>query len=208
MQLASLLSELDVQDKSPPGQSSTNSGWDKVFEDSGASQDEEELEDALRIELQIYLKEKRSNITMDSLKCWKANPRIVRNIWICYLAKIVRKYHCQPPGSAALERLLSSARHFMGSTGLHLTPKNFESLLLKYNLRTLNWEKATPPADFTPPTVADYHQMSLMRASRTMRNLTSASLMMKMKLKQRFMMIGRSIDIILFVLFLRVYTCY
>ena len=68
MQLASSLSDLDVQVKSPPGQSSTNSGWDKVFEDSGASQDEEELEDAMRIELQNYLKEKRRKITTDSLK--------------------------------------------------------------------------------------------------------------------------------------------
>ena len=68
MQLASSLSELDAQNKSPPGQSSTSSGWDKVFEDSGASQDKEELEDAMKIELQIYLKEKRSNITMDFLK--------------------------------------------------------------------------------------------------------------------------------------------
>ena len=49
MQLASSLNELDAQDKSPPGQSSTNSGWEEVFEDSGASKDEEELEDAMRI---------------------------------------------------------------------------------------------------------------------------------------------------------------
>ena len=56
MQLASSLSELDAQDKSPPEQSSTNSGWDKVLEYSGASQDEEEQEDAMRIELQNYLK--------------------------------------------------------------------------------------------------------------------------------------------------------
>ena len=82
MQLTSSLSELDAQDKSPSGQSSTNSGWEEVFEDSEASQDKEELEDAMRIELQIYLKEKRSNITMDSLKFWKANPRIFRNIRI------------------------------------------------------------------------------------------------------------------------------
>ena len=39
MQLESSLSELDAQDKSPPGQSSTNSGWDKVFEDSGTLKD-------------------------------------------------------------------------------------------------------------------------------------------------------------------------
>ena len=58
------MSELDPLEKSPPGQSSTNSGLEEVFEDSGASQDEEELKDAMRIELQIYLKEKRSNITI------------------------------------------------------------------------------------------------------------------------------------------------
>jgi hypothetical protein len=33
---------------------------DKVFDESGTSQDEEDQEDALRIELQNYLKEKRS----------------------------------------------------------------------------------------------------------------------------------------------------
>ena len=82
MQLASSLSELYAQGKSPPGQSGTNSGWKEVFEDSGASQDKEELEDVIRIELQIYLKEKRSNITINSLTFWKANPRIVRNIII------------------------------------------------------------------------------------------------------------------------------
>ena len=58
MQLASSLSGLDAQDKSPPGQSSTNSGWDKVFEDSGASQGEEELEDAMTIE-PIFAKNKK-----------------------------------------------------------------------------------------------------------------------------------------------------
>ena len=67
MQLTSSLSELDAQDKSPSGQSSTNSGWEEVFEDSGASQDKEELEDAMRIELQIYLKEKRSNMSQWTL---------------------------------------------------------------------------------------------------------------------------------------------
>ena len=66
MQLASSLSELDAQDKNPPGQSSTNSGRDKVSEDSGASQDEVELEDAMRIKLQNYLKEKRGKITTES----------------------------------------------------------------------------------------------------------------------------------------------
>ena len=68
MQLASSLSELYAQGMSPPGQSSTKSGWKEVFEDSGASQEKEELEDAMRIKLQKYLKEKRSNITTDSLK--------------------------------------------------------------------------------------------------------------------------------------------
>ena len=61
-----------VQEKSPPGQSSTESSWYKVFEYSGASQDEEELEDTMRIELKNYLKEKRSKITTESLKFWKA----------------------------------------------------------------------------------------------------------------------------------------
>ena len=162
----------------------------------------------MRIELQIYLKEKRSNTTMDSLKYLEgeyANSQKYPN-----LSKILRRYYCPLPGSAASERLLSTARYFLRSTRLRLKPKNFESLLLKYNLRTLNGKKGTPPADYTP-TVADCHQMSLTRASRIRRttiNLTLTSLMMKIKLKQRFMMIDRSIDNILFMLYLRVYTYY
>ena len=96
------------QDKSSPWQSSTNSGWEEVFEDSVASQDIKELEDAMRIELQIYLKEKRSNTTMDSLKYLEgeyANSQKYPN-----LAKILRRYYCPLPGSAASERLLSTAR--------------------------------------------------------------------------------------------------
>ena len=53
MQLASSLRELDTQDKSPPGQSSTDSGWEEVFEHSGASQDEEELQNAMRIDAKL-----------------------------------------------------------------------------------------------------------------------------------------------------------
>ena len=135
----------------------------------------------MRIELQNYLKEKQSNITTGSLK------------------------FCPPPGSAPSERLFSTATHVLGSTRLRLKPENFGShIFLKYNLRTLNGEKRTPPADFTPPppppTVADCHHMSSTRASwirRTMRNLTLTSLMMKIELKQSFMMIDRSIDNIL-----------
>ena len=42
----------------------TSSVWDKVFHESGTSQDEE---DASRIELQNYLKEKRCPMSTDSL---------------------------------------------------------------------------------------------------------------------------------------------
>ena len=49
------------------------STWEEVFKYSGASQDEEELEDAMKIKLQNYLKEKRGNITTDYLKFWKSN---------------------------------------------------------------------------------------------------------------------------------------
>ena len=76
---------------------------------------------------------------MDSLKCLEgeyANSQKYPN-----LAKILRRYYCPLPGSAASERLLSTARHFLRSTRLRLKPKNFESLLLKYNLRTLDREK-------------------------------------------------------------------
>ena len=110
-------------------------------------------------------------------------------------------------GSAASDRLLSTARHVLGSTRLRLKPENFESLIfLKYNLRTVNGEK-TPLADCTPPTIADCHHMSSTRASRirrTMRNVTLTSLMMKKKFKQRSMMIDRPIINILFMLYLRV----
>ena len=43
--------------------------------------------------------QKRSKITTDPLKFWKANSQIS---WkYPNLAKIVRRYHCPPPGSAA-----------------------------------------------------------------------------------------------------------
>ena len=44
-------------------QGSANSGWDKVFDGSGTSQDEEDQEDASKIELQKYSKEKRCPMT-------------------------------------------------------------------------------------------------------------------------------------------------
>ena len=141
----------------------------------------------MRIELQIYLKEKRSNITTGSLK------------------------FCPPPGSAPSERLFSTAKHVLWSTRLCLKSENFESLLfLKFNMRTLNGEKGKPPADFTPPTGADCHHMSSTRASRirrTMRNLTLTYISNdEPEVEQSFMMIDRPIDNILFMLYLRVYT--
>ena len=72
----------------------------------------------MRIELRIYLKEKRSNIRTNSLKFWKANGQKYPN-----LAKIVRRYHCPPPGSAASERLLCTARH-----GVNKTPPQAKEL--------------------------------------------------------------------------------
>ena len=122
MKLAYSSSEVteDGQDSSSPssenqyGQKS-NSVWDQVFEDSGTSEDEEDLEDALRIELQNYLKEKRSDITTDPLKFWKNNSSKYP-----HLAKLVRRYHCAPPGLAASERIFSTAKNILGSKRLSL----------------------------------------------------------------------------------------
>ena len=49
------------------GQGSASSVWDKVFDESGTSQEEEDQENATRIELQNYLKEKRCPMSTDSL---------------------------------------------------------------------------------------------------------------------------------------------
>ena len=64
--------------------------WDKVFEDESTSQDEDqELEDVFRNELQIYLKEKRNDIGEDPLTYWKAN-----SARFPHLAELGRRYHC------------------------------------------------------------------------------------------------------------------
>ena len=68
----------------------------------------------------------------------------------------MRRYHCPPSGSAASDRLLSTAEHFLGSTRLRLKPENFKSpLFLKYNLRTLNGEKEHPNSCRLPSHVID-----------------------------------------------------
>ena len=128
-------------------QETGNSIWDKVFDDSGTSQDEEDQEDASRIELQNYLKEKRSPRTIDPLCWWKVNGTKYP-----ILSKLVRRFHSCPPGSAASERLFSTAKDVAGTKRLRLKPENLECLLfLKYNLRSLNGEKRAPPEDFEAP---------------------------------------------------------
>ena len=118
-------------------QETGNSIWDKVFDDSGTSQDEEDQEDTSRIELQNYLKEKRSPQTIDPLCWWKVNGTKYP-----ILSKLVRRFHSCPPGSAASERLFSTAKDVAGTKRLRLKPENLECLLfLKYNLRSLNGEK-------------------------------------------------------------------
>ena len=128
-------------------QGSASSVWDKVFDESGTSQDEEDQEDASRIELQNYLKEKRCPMTTDPLSWWRVN----RNKYPV-LSKLVRRFHSCPPGSAASERLFSTAKNVAGTKRLSLKPENLERLLfLKFNLRSLNGEKRTPTTDFEAP---------------------------------------------------------
>ena len=75
-----------------------------MLEDESTSQDEDqELEEVFRNELQIYLKEKRNDIGEDPLTYWKAN-----SARIPHLAELVRRYHCAPPGSAASERVFNT----------------------------------------------------------------------------------------------------
>ena len=126
----------------------SNTIWDQVFDDEWMSQDEDqELEDVMRIELKKYLKEKRVDVSSDPLTYWKTNCSKYP-----YLAKLVRRYHCPPPGSVASERMFSTAGDVLGSKRLSLKPANFECLLfLKYNVRALNGERRAPSNDFTPP---------------------------------------------------------
>ena len=77
-------------------QGSASSVWDKVFDESGTSQDEEDQKDASRIELQNYLKEKRCPMSTDSLSWWRVNGNKYP-----VLSKLVRRFHCCPPDSAA-----------------------------------------------------------------------------------------------------------
>ena len=121
--------------------------FDKVFDDSGTSQDEEDLEDASRIELQNYLKEKRCVMTTDPQEHRKIN-----RLKYPVLAKLVKRFHCTPPGSAPSERMFSTAKNVVGSKRLSLKPDNFECLLcLKYNFRSLKITNGEPPQ--LPPSV-------------------------------------------------------
>ena len=68
------------------------------------------------------------------------------------LSKLVRRFHCCPPGSAASERMFSTAKDVAGSKRLRLKPENLECLLfLKFNMNSLNGEKRTPVEDFVAP---------------------------------------------------------
>ena len=84
------------------GNQTTDKGktiWDKVFEDKSTSQDEDqELEDVFRNELQIHLKEKRNDIGEDPITYWKAN-----SARFPHLTELVRRYHCAPPFEEYLE---------------------------------------------------------------------------------------------------------
>ena len=62
-------------------------------------------EESFRVEVTIYLKEKRFPITDAVLKDWKDSEDKLPD-----LAELSRKYHCPPPGSAASERLFSKAK--------------------------------------------------------------------------------------------------
>ena len=76
MQLA-LSTSANVEDPnfaSPDNQNdqgSFSSVWGEVFDESGTSQDEDDQEDASRIELQNYLKERRSQMSTGFLSWWK-----------------------------------------------------------------------------------------------------------------------------------------
>ena len=83
-----------------------------LSEDNDISQDEEE---SIREEMQNDLKEKRSGIATDSLIYWKSNCEK-------YLAKLVRRYHSAPAGSAASERIFSSGGNVLGLSRLSLKP--------------------------------------------------------------------------------------
>ena len=81
-----------------------------MFEDESTSQDEDqELEDVFRNELQIYLKEKRNDLREDPFTYWKAN-----SARFPHMAELVRRYHCAPPGSAASERVFNTAKDVFG----------------------------------------------------------------------------------------------
>ena len=62
----------------------------------------------IREEMQSYLKEKRPGIATDSLSYWKSNCEKYP-----HLAKLARRYHSAPAGSAASERLFSSGRNVL-----------------------------------------------------------------------------------------------
>ena len=66
------------------------------------------------------------------------------------LANMARRYLSAPPGSAASERLFSTAKNVLGITRLSLTPTNMEAnLFLKYNIRALGYKTNFPAVSET-----------------------------------------------------------
>ena len=124
--------------------------WGNVLKDpteEATSQDEEET---ARDEMRAYLAEKRLDIKTDALDYWK----VVGSAKFPLLAKLVRKYHSAPAGSAASERMFSAGRNVLGTKRLCLTPENTEALLyLKYNLRAVSHTPILQPvpSTFTAP---------------------------------------------------------
>ena len=118
----------------------------------------EEEEESYRDEVTRYLKEKRVLITDNILEYWKKNE-----LTLPHLAKLARKYHSPPPGSAASERFFSQAK--LTLTNRHnLKPKNVEmNLFLKYNVRALGYPNkyATVPEDFIPPNSSELPEAQL-----------------------------------------------
>ena len=104
----------------------------------------------IRREVNQYLKEKRCDIMCDPLDYWKANKMLYPR-----LASLAHKYHSIPPGSAAPERLFSTAKQILKPTRLNMKLVNLESnMFLKRNFELFDTYESCPDG-FTAPNSAD-----------------------------------------------------